>query len=164
MALRLFFLTLLSNSGRAARRGNRREHRPGSPGNVASMITGTVQRWTSFRPAKPGVGIDVPFWGFVSHHLQIFVGDYIPKSSPIVGWCDTLGHLPTPVSHRFTADVSTTSRFPLKIPIKYGPQLESKITWWCSVYFKWDSHWRRFVAGKLIEENGDFPAWWHRRV
>ena len=41
----------------------------------------------------PGV-VNVPIWGFVSHHLQISVGYYIPKS---VGWCETLGHLPTPV-------------------------------------------------------------------
>ena len=25
-----------------------------------------------------GVGIDVPFWGLVSHHLQISVGNFIP--------------------------------------------------------------------------------------
>ena len=36
--------------------------------------------------------------GFVSHHLQRLVGD----SSPIVGWCETLGHLPTPVKTRAT--------------------------------------------------------------
>ena len=42
---------------------------------------------------ESGVGIDVPFWGFVSHHLPISVGDYIPNS-----WGDVqLGHLPTPV-------------------------------------------------------------------
>ena len=28
----------------------------------------------------PGVGIDVPFWGFFEHHLQIFVGNYIPNT------------------------------------------------------------------------------------
>ena len=26
-----------------------------------------------------GLGIDVPFWGFVSHHLHILVGNYIPN-------------------------------------------------------------------------------------
>ena len=25
-----------------------------------------------------GCGIDVPSWGFVSHHFQVSVGDYIP--------------------------------------------------------------------------------------
>ena len=42
-----------------------------------------------------GVGIDVPFLEFVSHHLQV------SEISPRVGWCETLGHVPTPVlSHQ----------------------------------------------------------------
>ena len=51
---------------------------------------------TKQREASTGVGIDVLFWGLVSHHLQISVGDYI-IIFPIVRWCETLGHLPTPV-------------------------------------------------------------------
>ena len=41
----------------------------------------------------PGVGIDVPFWGFGTSPKQISVGDEI---SPRVGWCEKLAHLPTP--------------------------------------------------------------------
>ena len=33
-----------------------------------------------------GVGIDVPFWRLVSHHLQISVGDYIPNSWVMFNW------------------------------------------------------------------------------
>ena len=45
----------------------------------------------------PGVG-KCPFRVFVSHHLPISVGYEI---SPIVGSCETLGHLPTPVGCNF---------------------------------------------------------------
>ena len=43
---------------------------------------------------RSGLGIDVPFWGFVSHHQNKYLLEII---TPIVGWCETLGHLPTPV-------------------------------------------------------------------
>ena len=33
-----------------------------------------------------GVGIDVPFWGVVSHHLQICVGDDISNSWVMYKW------------------------------------------------------------------------------
>ena len=33
-----------------------------------------------------GVGVDVPFWGFVSHHLQISVGNYIPNGWVMFNW------------------------------------------------------------------------------
>ena len=41
-----------------------------------------------------GVGIDVPFWGLVSHHQNKYL---LEITSPRVGRCETLGHLPTPV-------------------------------------------------------------------
>ena len=39
-------------------------------------------------------GWEMSFFGDFEHHLQISVGDEI---SPVVGWCETLGHLPTSV-------------------------------------------------------------------
>ena len=40
-----------------------------------------------------GVGIDVPTFGDLFHITFTHLVDII---SPIVGWCETLGHLPTP--------------------------------------------------------------------
>ena len=39
-----------------------------------------------------GLPVNVPFWGFVSHHLEIDVGDDIPKSRVMFNWdiCDPL--------------------------------------------------------------------------
>ena len=41
-----------------------------------------------------GVGKCPNYWGFVSHHQNKYLLEMI---SPIVGWCETLGHSPTPV-------------------------------------------------------------------
>ena len=40
-----------------------------------------------------GVGIDVPLWGFVSHHITF--NYLLEMTSLIVWWCETLGHWPT---------------------------------------------------------------------
>ena len=60
----------------------------------------------------PGL-VNVPIWGFVSHHLQISVGYYIPKS---VGWCETLGHLPTPVDPSRLEGHTTYGEDPARSP------------------------------------------------
>ena len=52
--------------------------------------------WSCFDNVLTGVSKCPLFWGFCFHHLPIFVGDEI---SPRVGWCETLGHLPTSVWH-----------------------------------------------------------------
>ena len=55
------------------------------------------KKWRKVAMVKPGVGIDVPFFkGFVEHHQSpnICWRWNIPF---VVGWCETLGHLPTPV-------------------------------------------------------------------
>ena len=65
-------------------------------GSLLGRPTGASRPQCSMRSAEKMAGflqglVNVPFWGLVSHHLQISVGDYIPNSWMI------LGHLPTPV-------------------------------------------------------------------
>ena len=58
-----------------------------------------MPRWTKRSAARPpwcgefcddstGVGIDVPFWGFVSHHRNKYIsaGDDIPNSWVMFSW------------------------------------------------------------------------------
>ena len=52
--------------------------------------------------------VNVPFWGFVSHHLQPYLLDTV---SPIVGWCETLGHQSQPLFNAISKN-SSARRIP----------------------------------------------------
>ena len=67
---------------------------------ISFRLSHTTLSWWNYVTWQPGDGSSPEFGkcpmsrGFwTSHHFQTSVGDEI---SPILGWCDKLGHLPTP--------------------------------------------------------------------
>ena len=62
---------------------------------TGKYIRHTGNRWNIWNICGTGVGIDALFWGGFCFHQQ---NKYLLEiRSQIVGWCETLGHLPTPV-------------------------------------------------------------------
>ena len=119
-------LRISAKKGRAVLFFNHDTASPGSSGHWGNQLIGGTYHIQRL--------VNVPFWWFVSHHLPIYLLEMI---SPIVGWCETLGHLPTPdISYKANKGYGSGD-----IPPKYGQT--------CGTYFPL-TPWRLGFEGQWL--------------